>query len=81
MYLGKLCEVAAPDDLYHHPAHPYSSALLSADPAARPRRRARHQRPSLASCPSPMDPPSGCRFRTRCPQAQDRCTEEEPGGP
>jgi peptide/nickel transport system ATP-binding protein len=78
MYLGKVCEVSAPDQLYRQPAHPYTSALLSSipvpDPAIRP-----EERPSLAGeIPSPVAPPSGCRFRTRCPKAQERCAAEEP---
>ncbi|MDZ7673448.1 MAG: oligopeptide/dipeptide ABC transporter ATP-binding protein [Acidimicrobiales bacterium] len=77
MYLGKICEVASPDDLYHHPAHPYSSALLSAIPLPDPD-VVPDTSDVAGELPSPMDPPSGCRFRTRCPQAQDRCAEEEP---
>jgi peptide/nickel transport system ATP-binding protein len=78
MYLGKVCEVAAPDVLYRQPAHPYTGALLLSipvpDPAVRP-----EERPSLAGeIPSPVAPPSGCRFRTRCPKAQERCAAEEP---
>jgi peptide/nickel transport system ATP-binding protein len=78
MYLGKVCEVSAPDQLYRQPAHPYTAALLSSipvpDPAVRP-----EERPSLAGeIPSPVAPPSGCRFRTRCPKAQERCAAEEP---
>ena len=78
MYLGKVCEVSSPDLLYRQPAHPYTSALLSSipvpDPAVRP-----EERPSLAGeIPSPVAPPSGCRFRTRCPKAQERCAAEEP---
>ena len=79
MYLGKLCEVAAPDDLYDQPAHPYTAALLVGDPGARSRRSApsRAER-SAASSPRRSNPPSGCRFRTRCPRADDRCAAEEP---
>lgn len=79
MYLGKLCEVAPPDRLYEEPAHPYTNALLDAipvpDPAVRPEGVAEKLQGDL---PSPVAPPSGCRFRTRCPNAQDRCAEEEP---
>ena len=78
MYLGKICEVSAPDALYKQPAHPYTAGLLASipvpDPTVRP-----SERPALAGeIPSPVAPPSGCRFRTRCPKAQDRCAAEEP---
>jgi peptide/nickel transport system ATP-binding protein len=78
MYLGKICEVAGPDALYKHPAHPYTAGLLAAipvpDPSVKP-----EERPALAGeIPSPVAPPSGCRFRTRCPKAQDKCAAEEP---
>jgi peptide/nickel transport system ATP-binding protein len=77
MYLGKLCEVAPPDRLYAAPAHHYTAALLSAIPVPDPtaptaERHAPGELPSLA------DPPSGCRFRTRCPAASERCAAEEP---
>ena len=79
MYLGKLCEVAPPDLLYERAAHPYTEALLSAipvpDPEVRPEGVAEKLQGDL---PSPIAPPSGCHFRTRCPKAQDRCAEEEP---
>jgi len=77
MYLGKLCEVADPDDLYAAPAHPYSQLLLSAIPKPDPTKPA-EETPNTGELPSPIDPPSGCRFRTRCPLAQDRCATEEP---
>jgi peptide/nickel transport system ATP-binding protein len=77
MYLGKICEIAAPDALYQAPSHPYSAALLSAiplpDPTVVPDTVALD-----GDLPSPMNPPSGCRFRTRCPRAEDRCAQEEP---
>jgi peptide/nickel transport system ATP-binding protein len=77
MYLGKLCEVAGPDDLYVRPAHPYSSALLESVPELDPGSSS-VRAPISGDLPSPSDPPSGCRFRTRCPRAQQRCAEEEP---
>jgi peptide/nickel transport system ATP-binding protein len=78
MYLGKICEVGAPDALYKHPAHPYTAALLAAIPIPDPNQRP-EDRPHLGGeIPSPVAPPSGCRFRTRCPKAQDRCAQEEP---
>ena len=77
MYLGKICEVAGPDDLYREPAHPYSQLLLSAIPHPDPHLEARALE-SVGDLPSPIAPPSGCRFRTRCPLAQERCINEEP---
>jgi peptide/nickel transport system ATP-binding protein len=77
MYLGKLCEVAPADRIYEDPAHPYTAALIGAIPA--PETSGRRTRLRLmGELPSPMHPPSGCRFRTRCPRAQDRCASEEP---
>jgi len=79
MYLGKLCEVADPQSLFAAPAHHYTAALLASIPVADPA-----VRPGLVpdalrgEPPSPLDPPSGCRFRTRCRRAEARCAEEEP---
>jgi peptide/nickel transport system ATP-binding protein len=78
MYLGKLCEVGPPDDLYAHPAHPYTAALLAAIPEPDPDALQHDTAVLGGEIPSPTDPPSGCRFRTRCPRAQERCAEEEP---
>ena len=78
MYLGKLCEVAPSDKLYAHPAHPYTDILLKSipvpDPTVRPDPNSRIE----GEIPSPVFPPSGCRFRTRCPRAEERCAVEEP---
>jgi peptide/nickel transport system ATP-binding protein len=78
MYLGKICEVGSPDAIYAQPAHPYTRVLLDAipvpDPSIRPEARAK----VIGEIPSPVAPPSGCRFRTRCPKAQKQCAEEEP---
>ena len=75
MYLGKICEVATADELYADPTHPYTVALLEAIPGAAPTEAPSDVR---GEPPSPLDPPSGCRFRTRCPRADDRCAAEEP---
>jgi peptide/nickel transport system ATP-binding protein len=78
MYLGKLCEVGAPDDLYARPAHPYTATLLAAIPVPDPSERVDRHAVVSGEVPSNVDPPSGCRFRTRCPKAQAHCAEEEP---
>jgi peptide/nickel transport system ATP-binding protein len=78
MYLGKICEVAAPDALYEHPSHPYTAALLAAIPVPDPAIRPAERQHVGGEIPSPVAPPSGCRFRTRCPKAQERCAAEEP---
>ncbi|MGH3744029.1 MAG: oligopeptide/dipeptide ABC transporter ATP-binding protein, partial [Mycobacteriales bacterium] len=79
MYLGKLCELADPDALYAHPAHPYTTGLLAAVPIPDPKRPTLIDKAGVSDeLPSPVHPPSGCRFRTRCPKAQDVCAEQEP---
>jgi peptide/nickel transport system ATP-binding protein len=77
MYLGKLVELAGSDELYHAAAHPYTEALLASIPEPEPDRHT-SQKALTGELPSPLNPPSGCRFRTRCPYAQERCAQEEP---
>ncbi len=78
MYLGKLCEIGAPDMLYDRPAHPYTAALLAAIPVPDPASPPDDTRVLGGEIPSNTNPPSGCRFRTRCPKAEVRCADEEP---
>ncbi len=79
MYLGKFMELGASDDIAERPLHPYTEALLSAEPTPLPSHLRTAERIVLqGEIPSPISPPSGCRFRTRCPFAQDLCASTEP---
>lgn len=79
MYLGKVAELADRDDLYERPMHPYTVALLSAVPIPDPKRRTQRDQIRLTGdVPSPIDPPPGCRFASRCWKAQDICRAQEP---
>jgi peptide/nickel transport system ATP-binding protein len=78
MYLGKVCEVGVPEALYDRPTHPYTAALLAAIPVPDPQTKPDSEKVLGGEIPSPLSPPSGCRFRTRCPKAEPKCAEDEP---
>jgi oligopeptide transport system ATP-binding protein len=79
MYLGRIVELATVEEVFEHPLHPYTKALLSATPIANPRRsRSREQLILTGEVPSPIDIPTGCRFAQRCPSRQEDCLSQEP---
>ncbi len=78
MYLGKMCEISESDELYEHPAHPYTALLLGSIPVPDPLASIDDVVMSEGELPSPLAPPSGCRFRTRCPYADEICERVEP---
>ena len=79
MYLGRIVELSTRNEVYDHPLHPYTQALLSAIPVPDPDKEARRQRIILeGDVPSPANPPSGCRFHPRCSYATDVCREVDP---
>jgi peptide/nickel transport system ATP-binding protein len=79
MYLGRLVETGSGDDIYNRPAHPYTAGLIAAIPIPDPSlERSKTDVGVTGELPSPINPPSGCRFRTRCPRAEQRCSDETP---
>jgi len=79
MYLGKLVEVGPADDVYYRPVHPYTRGLIDTVPVANPAvARTREDKGVSGELPSAINPPSGCRFRTRCPRVQEICGQQEP---
>ena len=78
MYLGKLVELASADEIYLKPLHPYTQALLAAIPILEPQAHKREVSRLSGDLPTPLNPPSGCRFHTRCPHATEQCKTEEP---
>jgi oligopeptide/dipeptide ABC transporter ATP-binding protein len=77
MYLGKIVESATSEEIFQHPLHPYTEALLAAVPLGDPELQTK-RKPLGGEVPNPAKPPSGCNFHTRCPYAEDVCSQEEP---
>ena len=80
MFLGMVCEIGDTHEIYDHPLHPYTHFLLNAIPKADPRLRSDEKELLTGEIPSPVNPPSGCRFHTRCPYAKDICSQTVPEG-
>ncbi|BBI31239.1 ABC transporter ATP-binding protein [Cohnella abietis] len=78
MYLGKMVEIADNEQLFAAPRHPYTAALLASHPPASPYHRKQEEQVLQGDIPSPLNPPAGCRFHTRCPYVQERCRKESP---
>jgi oligopeptide transport system ATP-binding protein len=79
MYLGSMVELASSEELYRKPLHPYTQALISSIPVAKPKSEITTKRQVLkGEIPSPLNPPSGCKFRTRCPMAKEECAQSDP---
>ncbi len=78
MFLGKICEIGDVEEIYRNPRHPYTQYLLASIPLPDPTRREEERQLLTGEIPSPLNPPSGCRFRTRCPRAQEICALQDP---
>lgn len=78
MFLGKICEIGKTEDIYENPLHPYTKFLIDAVPKPDPKLRKEDKEMLNGEIPSPVNPPSGCRFHTRCPYAKEICSQEEP---
>ena len=78
MYLGKICEIGVTKDIYDNPLHPYTKFLLEAVPKPDPKYRKEDKDMLTGEIPSPVNPPSGCHFRTRCPYETEKCAQEAP---
>lgn len=78
MFLGKICEIGDTEDIYNNPKHPYTYFLLSSTPNPDPTKRKQDKEILSGEAPSPVNPPSGCHFHTRCPYAQEICSQKEP---